>query len=87
MEDSYLPIEKPGVKKDLKSTYVKFKDSKGREKKLGDDDNDPQAFFTRLRSKENSKDRYGQALKDLKGKSSKNTNVFDKLNKIIEKDE
>ena len=87
MEEPYLPIEKPGVKKDFKSTHVKFKDSKGRERKLGDDDNDPTAYFTRLRSKESTEDRYSHALKDIKGKSSKNTDIFDKLNKIIEKDE
>lgn len=87
MEEPYLPIEKPGVKKDFKSTQVKFKDSKGRERKLGDDDNDPTAYFTRLRSKEDTEDRYSRVLKDIKGKSSKNANVFDKLNKIREKDE
>jgi hypothetical protein len=87
MEDSYFPIEKPGQKKDFASSHVKFKDSKGKVKKLGEDDNDPQAFFTKLRSKEAKEDRYSRALKDLKVKSSKNMDILNKLNKIREKDE
>jgi hypothetical protein len=85
MSDFYLPIEKPEEKKNFGSSRIRFKDSKGKEKRLGDSD-DPQSFFTRLRSKEPNKERFSEDLKNMKAKHS-DEKIFDTLNKIIEKDE
>jgi hypothetical protein len=88
MDNFYTPIERPGEKKDFGSTAMKFKDSKGKYQKLGEKENEEsKSFFTRLRSKEESKDRFSQSLTDIKSNASKNPATFDKLSKLLEKDE
>ncbi|GEM_PF-2081375 len=77
-----FPIEKPGEKKDFSSSYIKFRDAKGREKKLGDKD-----YFEALRTKEDSRDRAAKELEGLKIQSSKKPGQLEILNKILKKDE
>lgn len=79
--EEYFPIEKPKEKKDFSSSYAKIKEDKGKRT----DDDHPKSVFQRIKDKD--KDRHSQGLKDIKAKSSKNYQVFNKLNKLIEKDE
>ncbi|MDD3170396.1 MAG: hypothetical protein WC410_00465 [Candidatus Paceibacterota bacterium] len=82
MDKDYFPVEKPGQKKSFGSSYIKFKDDKGKERKLGDQD-----YFESLRSKDENKDRVAQELEKLKIKSSKKPAQLEILNKLLKKDE
>jgi hypothetical protein len=77
-----FPIEKPKEKKDFSSSFIKFKDDKGKEKKLGDKD-----YFEALRTKEDARDRAAKELEGLKANVSKKPGQFEILNKLLKKDE